>query len=91
MTAPSGNFKPDNGLVGAILATIFCCQPFGIVAIVFAAQVDTAWSAGNYAAAHENAEKARKWTKVAFACGLVYVVILVIYLAGLFSLTGQGI
>ena len=40
-----------NYLVQAILVTIFCCLPFGIVAIVFAAQVNSALAAGNYEAA----------------------------------------
>ena len=39
---------PDNHLVGAILATLFCCVPFGIVAIVQAAQVNSAYNSGNY-------------------------------------------
>ena len=33
--------KPDNYLVWSILATLFCCLIPGIVAIVYAAQVDT--------------------------------------------------
>jgi len=34
--------------VQAILCTLFCCLPFGIVAIVFAAQVDGKLAAGDY-------------------------------------------
>ncbi len=38
---------PPNYLVFAILATIFCCQILGIVSIVFAAQVNSKWNAGD--------------------------------------------
>ena len=37
-----------NYLVHAILVTIFCCLPFGIVAIVYAAQVDGKAAVGDY-------------------------------------------
>ena len=33
--------KPDNNLVWAILATVLCCLPFGIVAIIKSTQVDS--------------------------------------------------
>ena len=74
MSNSSAPGKPDNGLVGAILSTLFCCLPFGIAAIVFAAQVDTAWNAGNHTAAHESAEKAKNWTIASVVTGLVVIV-----------------
>ena len=39
--------KPDNYLIWAILTTILCCLPLGIVAIVYSSKVDTLWSAGD--------------------------------------------
>jgi hypothetical protein len=62
---------PDNGLVWAILVTIFCCVPFGIVAIVKAASVNSLWNAGNYDKANEAAASARKWCWIAFICGII--------------------
>ena len=35
----SREYIPNN-MVWAILTTLFCCLPFGIVSIVYAAQVD---------------------------------------------------
>lgn len=68
-----------NYLIWAILATIFCCWPFGIVAIVYAAQVNSLAAAGNYAAAQRSSEAARKWCLAATLSGaaviLVYVII----------------
>ena len=70
--------KPSNNLVFAILTTIFCCLPFGIVAIVFAAKVDGLWAAGNSPAAYDAAAKAKNWSIIAAACGALWIIIYVI-------------
>lgn len=67
--------KPDNSLVWAILATLCCCVPTGIVAIVFAAQVDGKWDAGDHAGAEHAAEQARIWSWVSLGLGLASLVI----------------
>ena len=38
--------KPDSNLVWAILTTLICCLPFGVVAIVKACKVDSLWANG---------------------------------------------
>ncbi|MGO8690719.1 MAG: CD225/dispanin family protein [Thermoguttaceae bacterium] len=60
-------------LVQAILVTIFCCQPFGIVSIVFAAIATSHLSSGNRAAAIAASNNAKTWCWVAFWCGLAWV------------------
>ena len=77
-----------NYLVYAILATIFCCVPFGIVAIVYAAQVNALLQAGNYAAAREASNKARIWCWVAFGVGLVVLVAYGVMMLGAGLLAG---
>ncbi|MEQ0560940.1 CD225/dispanin family protein [Amycolatopsis sp. NEAU-NG30] len=57
---PSGP-PPETNLVWAILATIMCCVPLGIVAIVKANQVNTLWYQGYHAEAQRSADDARKW------------------------------
>ena len=52
----------DPWLWQSILATIFCCQPLGIVGIAFAAQSQTAMSLGSYDLARRKARTARIWT-----------------------------
>ena len=47
-----------NYLVQAILATLFCCLPFGIVWIVFAAQVNSRAAAGDVQGAQVASQKA---------------------------------
>lgn len=64
----------QNYLVHSILVTLFCCQPFGIVAIVFSALSMTRADAGDVAGARAYADKARTWCTVAFWVGLLWVV-----------------
>lgn len=52
----------DPWLWQSILATIFCCQPLGIVGIAFAAQSQTAMSLGSHDLARQKARTARTWT-----------------------------
>jgi uncharacterized membrane protein YvbJ len=59
-----------NYLVHAILATVCCCLPAGIVAIVFAAQVNTKLAAGDYAGAVDASNKAKTWSLVALGAGI---------------------
>ena len=40
--------QPNNYLVWAILVTIFCCLPFGIVAIIKANKVNTLYAARQF-------------------------------------------
>ena len=66
-----------SGLATAIIVTILCCWPFGIPAIVYAAQTMGHNSAGRYAEAHETSKKAKTWSWVAFGIGLAVGVIYV--------------
>jgi hypothetical protein len=67
-------YVPDY-LVQAILVTIFCCLPFGIPAIVFAARVKAFSMSGQYPMAREVSDKARMWCWVSFLVGFVFVAI----------------
>ena len=57
-------------LAHSILVTLFCCVPFGIVGIVYAAQVNSKLASGDYAGAVEASNKARTWCWVSFGIGL---------------------
>lgn len=67
--------RPKSWLVEAILLTLFCCLPSGIIAIVFACKVDTAFSRGDYNGAKMASETARKWVVGTVACYLVILTI----------------
>ena len=72
---------PKNWLVESILVTLFCCLPFGIAGIVFAAQVNSKFAAGDYAGALQSSKDAAKWTKIGFWIGLA---VIILYLAAVF-------
>jgi Interferon-induced transmembrane protein/zinc-ribbon domain len=61
----------NNYLVPAILTTFCCCLPFGIVAIVYAAQVNSKLAAGDIAGAQLSAKNAKMWSWIAAICGLL--------------------
>ncbi|GAA4551039.1 CD225/dispanin family protein [Amycolatopsis samaneae] len=80
---------PSNNLVWAILTTIFCCLPFGIVSIVQAAKVNGLWAQGEQTAAQEAANSAKKWAIISAAIGAVWIVLVVILsIAGVFTFGG---
>ncbi len=62
---------PPNYLVWSILTTILCCLPFGIVSIVYAAQVNSKWVAGDYEGARLSSKNARLWAIIALSVGLL--------------------
>jgi hypothetical protein len=74
---PSG-MPPNNYLVWAILTTILCCLPLGVVSIVFAAQVNSKWAAGDYAGARDSAEKAKRFAIWSAIAGVVVTVVAVV-------------
>ena len=67
---PLGNRPPNNHLAKAIIATIICCLPAGIVAIVHASSVNERFISGDVAGAHETAGKADTWGNWAVGLGL---------------------
>ena len=67
---PQG-MPPSNNLVWAILVTIFCCLPFGIVSIVYASKVDGLWAAGRTAEAYQASKNAQTWAIVSAVISIV--------------------
>ena len=65
-------------LIFAILATIFCCMPLGIVAIVFAAIGMSRQGSGDYSGAESAARTARILNWVSFSIGVAGIVISVL-------------
>lgn len=75
---PGYGTQPNNNLVWAILVTVFCCLPLGIVAIVKSSQVSGLWAQGRYAEAQSAADDAKKWALWGAIIGAVVIVIFVI-------------
>ena len=66
-------------LVWAILSTIFCCLPTGIVSIVYAAQVSGALVNGDIARARRLSDQAKTWAWVSFGLGIGIMAVFVIF------------
>lgn len=81
--------KPKNWLVESILVTLFCCLPFGIVAIVQAARVDSRFAAGDLQGALQSSKEAGKWTSISFFVGLAVGVIYMIYMVAMIGSLSQ--
>jgi len=56
-----GQREPDNYLVWAILVTVMCCLPFGIVSLISSNKVSGLWAQGRYAEAQAASDSAKKW------------------------------
>jgi hypothetical protein len=69
-TSSTTQSPPPNYLAWSIVTTIFCCLPFGIVSIVYAAQVNSKWQTGDYEGARLASKNAKTWAWVAFAAGI---------------------
>jgi len=63
--------KVPNYLVHSIIVTLCCCLPFGIVALVYAAQVNSKLAIGDVAAAEASSRNAKTWAIVGFIAGIV--------------------
>ena len=84
---PAYTPPPGNNMVWAILTTLFCCLPFGIVSIVYASKVDNLWALGNHQAALDAKRKSKNWAIAAAVSAVVvtilYVILIVVMGVGL--------
>lgn len=75
----TGPKPPRTWLLESILVTLFCCLPFGIVGIVYAAKVDSAYTRGAFSDATRYSKQAGKWTRIGFwlglSVGIIYIII----------------
>lgn len=75
--------KGTTYLVWSILVTLFCCLPLGIPAIIFAAKIDNCNARGDFAAAAQNARKAKNfciWGAVASVVVLLFYILFMVFM-----------
>lgn len=84
--------RPQNYLVLAILTTIFCCIPTGIVSIVYSSKVNSLYAEGRYDEAMAASKTAKTWGIVGLVIGLLsYIIVFAIYGFAFFAiLSGNG-
>ncbi|NVO18579.1 MAG: CD225/dispanin family protein [Bacteroidetes bacterium] len=80
----SVNRPPKTWLVESILVTLFCCLPFGIAGIIYAAKVESRHYAGDYQGALQASSEAGKWTKIGFWIGIGILILYIIYFVAIF-------
>ncbi len=62
---------PDSYFAWAIVLTLLCCLPAGIVAIVYSSSVETKYSQGDYEGALKASNNAKMWCIISFVFGLI--------------------
>lgn len=80
-TQQKPTIPPSSNLVWAILTTVLCCLPFGVVAIVYAARVESTFYAGNYDLARKYSKQAATWAIVSASAGFVFALLYFILVA----------
>ena len=70
---------PSNYMIWAVLSTIFCCLPLGIVSIINASKVDSAYNRGDYYGAIEASEKAKNYAWAAVVTSAIFFIFTYIF------------
>lgn len=83
--------KPENNLAWSILTTVLCCMPLGIVAILKATKVDSLWAQGAQEEAIKASNDAKKWCLFGLAGGVIYGILVAIYMGVIVFLSSQGV
>lgn len=61
---------PPTYLALSIIVTALCCLPFGIVGIVKSSSVSREYAIGNYSAAQDASNQAKKWSIIGICCSV---------------------
>jgi hypothetical protein len=80
----------QNYLIPAILATIFCCLPLGVVSIIFATQVNGKLAAGDVAGAMESSRKAKMFMFITIGAGLLTWIIAIVLWVFVFAIAANS-
>lgn len=74
---PQGGADIPDLLVWSILATLLCCIPGGIAAIIFASRANSAKATGDFETARKAASQAKTWLIVSVIAGVLVSLIVV--------------
>lgn len=70
---------PETNLVWAILCTVLCCLPLGIVAIIKATSVEKLWFQGRHEEAIKASDDAKKYSIIGAIVAAVGIVIYILF------------
>ena len=71
--------RPNNYLALAIISTILCCLPAGIVSIVYSTKVNSLYEDGKYDEAERASKNAKTWGLVSIGIAAVGLVLYFIF------------
>jgi hypothetical protein len=80
---PPAGSGPVVILILSILMLLCCCNPVALVPLIFAIMAMSKRSAGDYAAAQQNASRAMLWFWIALAAAIIWNVIFFMFLGGM--------
>ena len=78
--------KPNDHLVLAILTTLCCCMPLGIVSIIRSTQVNSYWAAEKYDEAVQASADAKKWALVGMGLFIAGILMYILFVGGIAAL-----
>ncbi|XP_033124560.1 proline rich transmembrane protein 1B-like [Anneissia japonica] len=67
--------RPENYLVMAILVTLCCCFPFGLIGVAYSISSSNRFDSGDDAGAMAAANLAKKWSITGLVFGIVIIVL----------------
>ena len=70
--------RPSSYLALAIISTILCCLPTGIVSIIYATKVNSAYEDGKYEEANRASKNAKTWGLVSIGLAFFGIIIYVL-------------
>lgn len=83
--------RPSSYLALAIISTILCFLPTGIVSIVYATKVNSAYEDGNYLEAEKASRSAKTWGLVSIAIAVVgWIICILIFGIAIFGAIANG-
>lgn len=83
--------RPNSYLALAIISTILCCLPTGIVSIIYATKVNSSYEDGNYDEATKASKNAKTWGLVSIGIAVVgWLIYILIFGVALFSAMSNG-
>lgn len=70
--------RPSSYLALAIITTILCCLPTGIVSIIYASKVNGLYEDGKYHEAQNASKNAKTWGLISIAVSFLVVILYVL-------------
>jgi uncharacterized membrane protein len=83
--------RPNSYLALAIISTILCCLPTGIVSIIYATKVNSHYEDGNYDEAKRASKNAKTWGLVSIGIAVLgWLIYMLIFGVALFGAISNG-